>query len=470
MAERRRTGSTCRRAEIQGSGVTTALAINDPIALRQQLAELAERCVDKARTMGASSAEAGASSSAGLSVTARMGEVETVEHIRDKGIGITVYFGQRKGTASTSDFSDEALSATVASACAIARHTGADEFAGLADPDLMATEFPDLDLYHPWDVEAAQAIELAVETEAHALQHDPRVTNSDGATVGSHETAHAYVNSHGFVGLRGSTRHSISCSVIAEDASGMQTDYWYDTARRHGDMASGASIGQRAAERTVARLNPRQLATGQHAVLYPPELASSLFAHFAGAIRGGSLYRKASFLLDQLGEPVFANHVRVHEQPHLQKGAGSAAFDSEGVATRPRDIVTDGVLQGYVLDSYSGRRLGMPTTGNAGGMHNLTVDGGELDFDGLLAELGTGVLLGDMMGMSVNLVNGDYSRGAGGFWVEDGEICYPIQEFTVAGNLAEMFRHIIAIGNDTDTRGNLRCGSVLVAGMTVAGA
>lgn len=450
--------------------MTKALAIDDPTALRQQLAELAERCVKTAREMGASSAEAGASSSSGLSVTARMGQVETVEHIRDKGIGVTVYFGQKKGTASTSDFSDAALTATVASACSIARYTGEDEFSGLADPELMATEFPDLDLHHPWALEAERAIELAIETEAHALQHDQRIKNSDGASVGSHETAHAYVNSHGFVGLRGSTRHSVSCSVIAEDEHGMQTDYWYDTARRHTDMASGASIGKRAAERALARLSPRQIATGQHAVLYPPELATSLFGHFAGAVRGGSLYRKASFLLDKLGEPVFADHVRAHEQPHLRMAAGSAAFDSEGVATRARDLVTNGVLQGYILDSYGGRRLGMATTGNAGGLHNLTVDGGELDSKSILQELGTGILLGDLMGMSVNLVTGDYSRGAGGYWVENGEICYPIQEFTIAGNLADVFRQIVAIGNDTDTRGNVRCGSVLVAGMTVAGA
>lgn len=449
--------------------MSEALAINDPIKLRQQLADLAEQCVHEAKRQGASTAEAGASTSAGLSVTARLREVETVEHIRDKGIGVTVFFGHRKGSASTSDFSGDAIKETVASACAIARHTGEDEYSGLADAELMATHFPDLDLYHPWSVSAEDAIALALETEAGALDADTRITNSDGATVGSHDTAHAYANSHGFIGIRGSTRHSLSVRCIAGVGDSMQRDYWYDSARNHADMHSPAHIGAKAAERAIARLAPRKVTTGQYPVLMPPEVATSLFGHFTGAIRGANLYRKASFLVDHVGKPVFAPHIRIHEQPHLLRAAGSTAFDNDGVATTTRDLVTDGVLQGYVLDTYAARRLGLNTTANAGGVHNLTITSGDKSMAELLTEMDRGIIVAELMGMGVSLLTGDYSRGASGFWVENGEIQYPIEEFTIAGNLRDMFKNLVAVGTDVDARGNIRTGSVLLDKLTVAG-
>ena len=450
--------------------MTTPLALDDPDRLCQQLAELAQLCVDKARAAGATAAEAGVSTSAGLSVTSRNLEVETIEHIRDKGVGLTVYFGQRKGTASTSDFSMAAIDDTVEAACQIAKLTGDDEYSGLADAELMATSFPDLDLHHPWrEMSAERAIELAIEAEQAGLEVDKRIVNSDGASVGSHDTSHAYVTSHAFVGARNSTRHSLSCRLIGEDEAGMQRDYWYDTGRSMENMDAPAAIGKKAAERTLARLSPRTVATGQYPVLLPPEVAAGLFGHFIGAIRGGSLYRKATFLLDMLGKQVFSPHLRIHEQPHLLGASGSAAYDGEGVATAPRDIVRDGELLGYVLDSYSARRLGMQTTANAGGVHNLTIDPGDQDAEALLIDLNTGVLVTDLMGMGVNTVTGDYSRGASGFWVQDGVISHPISEFTIAGNLRDMFMNVVAVGTDVDTRGNIRTGSVLLNGMTIAG-
>lgn len=449
--------------------MTEALAIDDPQKLRTQLAELAGRCVDEALKLGASAAEVGASTSAGLSVTARLREVETIEHIRDKGIGITVFFGHQKGSASTSDFSTDALTETVASACAIAKHTGTDEFSGLANAELMATNFPDLDLYHPWDISPESAIELALSAEAAALDADPLISNSDGASVGSHDSAHAYANSHGFVATRSSTRHSLSVRCIAGTGEDMQRDYWYDTARSTTDMASAAEIGATAAARSIARLTPRKVPTGQYPVLMPPDVSASLIGHFVGAIRGGSLYRKASFLLDHKGKQVFAPAIRIHEQPHLPRAAGSTAYDNDGVATKPRDLVVDGVLQDYVLDSYAARRLGLQTTANAGGVHNLTVAPSDNTFDDLIKQMGTGIIVAELMGMGVNLLTGDYSRGASGFWVQNGELQHPIEEFTIAGNLRDIFMGIAVVGSDVDTRGNIRTGSFLVNGLTIAG-
>jgi len=436
---------------------------------RGELETIVAAILAEAKRRGASAAEAGVNAEGGLSVTVRLGEVETVEHNRDKGLGVTVYFGQRKGSASTSDFSGEAIRETVGAACAIARYTAEDPCAGLADAALMARDIPDLDLHHPWEPDAEHAIALAEECEAAAQAVDKRITNSEGATVSSHAGYRVYGNSHGFMGAYPSSRHSVSCAVIADDGHGMQRDYWYTVARDKRDLETVRSVGQRAGDRTVKRLGGRRLSTRQSPVLFVAEVAGGLFGNFIRAIRGESLYRKASFLLDQLGQPVFPSFIHIHEQPHIKKALGSSPFDGEGVATRARDIVAAGVLQSYVLDSYSARKLGMQTTGNAGGVHNLTIDSGPHDFAALLKEMGTGLLVTEMMGMGVNIVTGDYSRGAAGFWVEDGAIQYPVEEITIAGNLRDMFMGIAAVGNDVDMRGSTRTGSVLIERMTIAG-
>lgn len=434
-----------------------------------ELEALVKQVLDEAGKLGASSAEAGVSLEAGLSVTVRLGEVETLEYHRDRGVGVTVFFGQRKGSASTSDFAPHAVRETVRAACDIARYTSEDSCAGLADAALMAQDIPDLDLCHPWAIDAAGAIEIAQRCEAAARDADTRISNSEGATLSSHQGLRVYGNSHGFLGGYPSTRHSISCSVIAGREDQMQRDYWYTVARRHEEMEDAAQVGRMAAERTLRRLNGRKLGTCQVPVIFAAEIATGLFRSFIGAVRGSSLYRKSSFLLDHLGKPVFPDFVHIHEQPHLRGALGSAPFDSEGVATQARDLITGGVLQGYVLDSYSARKLGMQTTGNAGGTHNLTIDTGALDFAALLQEMGTGLLVTELMGQGVNMVTGDYSRGAAGFWVENGVIQYPVEEITIAGNLKDMFKSIVAIANDVERRGNIRTGSVLIERMTVAG-
>lgn len=435
----------------------------------KDLRALVVAILDEAKRQGATAAEAGVSQEAGLSVTVRLGEVETVEHNRDKGLGVTVYFGQRTGSASTSDFSSGAVRETVAAACAIARYTAEDSYAGLAKAELMAREVPDLDLYHPWSVTPDEAVDIARACEAAALSVDKRITNSEGATLSSHAGFRVYGNTHGFVGAYPTSRHSVSCAVIGDDGHGMQRDYWYTVARDSADMDAPEYVGQRAAARTLRRLNGQRLSTRQVPVLYSPEAATGLISHFIGAIRGGSLYRKSSFLLDHLGKQVFPSFMRIHVQPHLRKGLGSAPFDEEGVATRARDIVSAGVLQGYVLDSYAARKLGMETTANAGGVHNLTVEPGTDDFTGLLKKMDSGLVVTELMGQGVNIVTGDYSRGAAGFWVENGEIRYPVEEITVAGNLRDIYRGILAVGSDMEVRGNIRTGSILVERMTVAG-
>ncbi len=462
------------QVEGRGSRAQRALPADLPLVAREaQLRELVASVLAEARRCGASAAEATVDLSQGLSVTVRLAEVETVEHTRDKGIGVTVYFGKRRGSASSTDLSPAALAETVRAACAIARYTAEDEAAGLAEPEHLARDIPDLDLYHPWPISVEEAIVLARACEEAARAHDARITNSEGATVSSHEGLTVYGNTHGFLGGYAATRHSLSVSVIGQDAAGMQRDYWYTVARAPGDLESPEALGRRAAERTVRRLSSRKLSTRQCPVVYEAPVAASLLSHFVGAVRGSSLYRRASFLLDHLGKAVFAPFVRLHEQPHLPRALGSAPFDHEGVATRPRDLVRDGMLVGYVLDSYSARKLGMTTTGNAGGVHNLTLHPGPVgqttDLAGLLKEMGTGLLVTELIGFGVNTVTGDYSRGAAGFWVEGGEIAYPVEEITVAGNLKDMFRAFVAAGADLDTRGNIRTGSILIEGMTVAG-
>jgi PmbA protein len=436
---------------------------------RSELEAIVARVLDEARSQGASAAEAAVSTDSGLSVTVRLGEVETLEYHKDQGVGVTVYFGQRKGSASTSDLSNASLREAVAAASRIARHTAEDPFAGLADAALMATHYPDLDLDHPWEVSAEEAIEIARACEDAARGQDERITNSEGGTVNTFRGTSVYGNTHGFVGGYSATRHSLSCSVIGEQNGAMQRDYWYSVARDRAGLESPEDVGREAALRTIHRLGSKRLSTRQSPVVFAADVARSLLGHFVGAVRGGALYRKASFLLDHLDKPVFPEFVHIHEQPHLKGALGSAPFDNEGVATRSRDLVTDGVLKSYVLDSYSARRLGMQSTGNAGGTRNLTIDPGQLDFPGLLREMGTGLLVTELIGHGVNNVTGDYSRGAAGFWVENGEIAYPVEEITVAGNLKDMFMGIREVGTDVDRRGNIRTGSILIERMTIAG-
>lgn len=435
----------------------------------EQIKELAQDVLRQAKTAGASAAEVEISLGFGQNVTVRLDEVETIEYNRDKGMSVSVYFGHKRGHASTSDLSSQALQDTVLAACSIARHTAQDMFCGLADPAMLAGDIRDLDLYHPWDISVDQAIELARACETAAMACDPRLNNSEGASVSAHEGLFAYANSHGFCGGYPTSRHGISCSVIAEQSEAMQRDYWYSTARAAADLETAEAVGNMAGKRTVRRLGARQLNTRQTPVLFEPGLASGLISHFISAISGGNLYRKSSFLLDCLGKQVFSPVVQISERPHLPRGLASSPFDHEGVATGDRELVSDGVLQGYVLSSYSARKLGMQTTGNAGGNHNLMIRSGKHDFAGLLKVMGTGLVVTELLGHGNNLVTGDYSRGAAGFWVENGEIQYPVEEITIAGNLKEMFRGIVAIGNDVLVQGSKQCGSVLVDHMTVAG-
>jgi PmbA protein len=433
------------------------------------LKQMARDVLAHAQASGASAADAEVSLGFGQSVTVRLDEVETIEYNRDKGISVTVYFGQQRGHASTSDLSPQAIRDTVAAACSIARYTAQDEYCGLADSQLLAREIPDLDLYHPWEVSVEQAIDLAKQCEGAAFAVDGRIQNSEGASVSAHEGIFAYANSNGFCESYPSSRHALSCSVIAGEGDAMQRDYWYSTARNAADMEDANAVGRKAGMRTVRRLNARQLKTGQVPVLFEASMASSLLSHFVSAISGGNLYRKSSFLLDSLGKPVFAPLVRIRELPHMARGLASSPFDNEGVATKARDLVESGVLNGYMLSSYSARKLGMQTTGNAGGNHNLVLESGNLDFDALLKYMDTGLVVTELLGHGVNAVTGDYSRGAAGFWVEGGEICYPVEEITIAGNLKEMFRQIVAVGNDVLIQGSKQCGSVLIERMTVAG-
>ncbi len=437
----------------------------------QHYQNVIETVLAEARRAGADAAEAALSIETGLSVTVRLGEVETLEYNHDKGLGITVYLGESKGSASSADLSPQAIADSVRAACDIARHTGDDPCGGLAPKDRMAWDYPDLDLHHPWDIAAEGAIELALACETAARDFDARIVNSEGATVSSHQGLQVYGNSHGFIGAYPSSRHSISCSVIGQQPgqAGMQRDYWYTSARDPAELNSPEQVGRVAAERTIARLGGRCLSTRQAPVLFSAEMAVGLIGHFLRAIRGGALYRKASFLLDSLGTRLFPDWMQMHEQPHLLKALGSAPFDNEGVATRERQLVADGVLQGYVLDSYSACRLGMETTGNAGGVHNLIVSPGEHDRAGLLRQMDTGLLVTELMGQGVNGVTGDYSRGAAGFWVEGGEIQYPVEEITIAGNLRDIYRQILAVGRDVDKQRNIRTGSILVENMTIAG-
>ena len=441
-----------------------------PAADGADLLALVDLALEEARALGATQAEAAVSVDVGLSVSARLGEVETVEYQRDRGMGVTVYFGTRKGTASTADLSAAALRETVGKACSIARFTAEDPCAGLPDPDTLATDIPDLDLAHPWDLTPEQACQMAIECEAAAMAVDPRITNSEGAGVSSHRGLRAYGNSLGFLAAYPGTVHSVSCAVLGVEGEEMERDYWYSTTRDWRELEDVASVGRRSGERAVRRLGARKLSTMKVPVLFSPDVARGLVGHFVGAIRGGSQYRRASFLLDAAGQRVFPDWFAISERPHLPKALASAPFDHEGVATRDRELVAGGVLTGYLLGTYSARKLGLRTTGNAGGAHNLIVAGRGRDFDGMLALLDRGLLVTELMGQGVNGVTGDYSRGATGFWVEGGRIAYPVHEVTVAGNLKDMYRAIVDVGADVDVRGGIRTGSILIEQMTIAGA
>ena len=439
----------------------SSLLVHDVVAFALQ----------EARRQGASQYEVDASLSQGLGTTVRLGEVDTVEYQRDRGLAVTVYFGKRKGSASTADLGRDAVRATVEKACAIARYTAEDPYAGLVEPEYLARDIPDLDLDHPWGLSAEDAIAMARRCEQAGRAVDPRIANSEGGSVSSQRHTGVYGNSLGFLAGFSGTSHSVSCSLIAQEGEHMQRDYWFTTARDPADLESEESVGTTAGKRAVARLGARKLTTRKAPVIFTPDMARGLYRHFIGAVRGPSQYRKASFLLDAAGQEVFPAFVQMHERPHIRKGLASAPFDDEGAATHDRELVENGVLQGYVLGSYSARRLGLKTTGNAGGVHNLIVEttGDSPGYDALLRRMGCGLLVTELMGQGVNGVTGDYSRGASGFWIENGAIAHPVHEITIAGNLRDIYRNIVALGSDVDSRGSLHCGSVLIGEMTIAG-
>jgi PmbA protein len=430
---------------------------------------IAQFVLEHARAAGASAADTEVSEGFGQNVSVRKGEIETVEYNKDKGVAVTVYMGRRKGHASTSDLSEAALKATVDKAATIARHTAEDEFAGLADASWLSAEQPDLDLFHSWNLSVEEAADIARLCESSAFKVDRRIDNSEGASVSTQASHFIYANSLGFSGGYAGSRQGISAAVIAAEKGAMQRDYWYTTARNAEDMKSPEYVGRMAGERAVRRLNGQRLSTRNCPVVFEAPIASGLIGSFVGAVSGGSLYRKSSFLLDSLGQEVFSPIVNLREDPFIKRGLGSCPFDNEGVKVAARDVVKNGVVQGYFLSSYSARKLGMASTGNAGGSHNLILQPGELDLAGLLKQMGSGLLVTELLGHGTNMVTGDYSRGAAGFWVENGEIQYPVEEITIAGNLKEIFQDIQAIGNDVDVRGSKQTGSILVGNMMVAG-
>jgi PmbA protein len=434
------------------------------------MADVARRAIEFASRKGASASEVEVSAAVGQSVTVRHGEVETVEYNRDKGLGITVYFGRCRGNASTSDLATDAVERTVEAACAIARHTAEDEATGLPDRDrLYKGTPPDLDLFHPWGLEVEEAIEIARRSEAAALAVDKRITNSEGATVSSYDSDFILANSLGFLDGFPNSKASIGCGVVAEEKGGMQRDYWYTTHRNPAKLDPAEAVGRAAGGRAIRRLGARKLATLEAPVIFEANLAGSLIAHFVAAASGSSLYRESSFLIGRLGTQVFAPNVRIVEDPHMPGELASGYYDAEGVATAKRIVVDAGALNGWFLSSYSGRKLGLASTGNAGGNHNLLIEPGPDDFEALLRRMGKGLLVTDLMGQGVNPVTGDYSRGAVGFWVQGGEIRFPVEEITIAGNLLDMFKGIVAVGNDVLVRGSKHTGSILVDRMTIAG-
>ncbi len=441
----------------------------DPAETLAHLQQIVQDLLHEARRQGATDAEASASSGTGLEINVRLGELETLEHTRDNGLSIQVYFGHRKGSASTTDLSAAAIRDTVAAACSIATHTQEEPCAGLPDAVHLAGEIPDLDLDHPWDLPVEEGVQLAITCESAARSLDHRIVNSEGANLSTHRNLHVYGNTRGFLAGYPSTRHGLSCALVAQEGDSMERDYWWTTSRVPAALERPEQVGRRAAERTLARLHSRRIPTGPAPVLFSAPVAAGLLRNLVAAISGASLYRKSSFLLDQLGSQLFPEFVYIYEEPHLPRALGSAPFDGEGVATRSKDLVREGVLRTYLLDSYAACRLGMTTTGNAGGVHNLRIQPNAGDRSELLRTMDRGLLVTELLGQGVNLVTGDYSRGAAGFWVEGGEIQYPVSEITIAGNLKEMFRQLVAVGDDCDFPGNVQTGSWLIEQMMIAG-
>ena len=435
----------------------------------QTLRDVCAQALELAKAGGATAAEADVSESIGQSVQVRLQEIEHIEYQQDKSLDLTVYVGRRKGRASTADFSPAAIADTVRAALDIARYTAEDPCAGLAEAALMATEFPDLQSYHEWPLSTAEAAELARRSEAAARAADSRITNSEGAHIQTGHYQYVYGNSHGFMQHQRSSRHSLSCSVVAGSGSGMQRDYWYDLARSNADLDTPEHIGQTAARRAVQRLGAQSLPTGSYPVLFDATVSGSLIGHLAGALSGGALYRQTSFLQDSIGRQILPAALSLREEPHLPKALASTAFDAEGVATRPRFVIENGIIQGYFLSSYSARKLGLPTTANAGGAHNLILSHTHPSQAELLREMGSGLLVTELMGQGVNTLTGDYSRGAAGFWVENGQIAYPVQEITIASRLQDMLPNIAGAANDALKRSAHKTGSLLLEQMTVAG-
>jgi PmbA protein len=431
---------------------------------------LAVDILREAQMLGASAAEVEVSVGKGFSVASRLGEVETVEYNQGKNIDINVYFGKRSGTASIADTRWESIQTAVQAACHIARFTEEDSCAGLADRSLLAFNYPQLEMAFPWNITVEQAIEMACTCEKESLALDKRIVNSEGVTIATNEGWYLYANSEQFMGHYAGTSHDISSVLVAKENTEMQRDYCYTSARDPQLLLPLSRLAKEAVDKTIRRLGARRLSTRKAPVIFIAEEARRLLGTFASAIQGGNLFRKSSFLLNQLGKPIFPAFINIYERPHLAKAMGSAPFDDDGVATRDNVFVEDGILQNYSLGVYSARQLGMHTTGNAGGMHNLMISTGKYDLRGLLQAMGTGLLVTEVMGPGVNVVTGDYSRGASGFWVEQGEIQYPVQEITIAGHLQEMYAHILEVGKDVDTRGNIQTGSLWLEEMMIAGA
>ena len=452
--------------------MTKSNKAHDELTLQlEQVKERVAKVLEIATSLGADGVEVAMTRQQGLSVGTRLGEVENVEFTNDGGLGLTVYQNGRKGSASTADLSESALKQTIEAAINIAKYTSVDDCSGLADKEMLAKKEIDLDLYHPKVLSTEQAIELARESEKSALNFDKRITNSDGANVDSFAGFKVYGNSHGQLMGYPSTRHSLSCVVIAGEEDGMERDYAYDVNRQFDLLKCGKLIGEEASQEVLSRLNPQKISTRKVPVLFRADIANTIWGHFIAAISGGNLYRKSSFLLDALDKKVFPDFLNISERPHIPRALASSYFDSEGVATVDREIITEGNLQSYLLTSYSARKLGLTTTGNAGGIHNWLINtkNEQEDFEGMLKLMGTGLLVTELMGQGVNIVNGDYSRGAAGFWVENGKIAYPVSEITIAGNLEAMFKGIVAVGSDLDMRGSIRTGSILINEIQVAG-